>query len=263
MDVMQQVAGLPLWMSGLLLIALPTAIIISGIVIVRLLFPIEAIIRNNEVAGFKFATLGVVYAVILGLAVISVWEKFADAEEAATREASAVVAMFRLSSSLDAGVRAPIHAALAQYGESAVADDWPAMERSGESTKTLRSLDDLYAIVLAMPAPDEKGAALFQSLLSELSAITESRRERLTLAQGIVPDLLWLVLFIGAFVTLGFTFFFGLRNLIVQLLMSGMLALLIFLALFVAVSIDHPFTGTVSVRPHAMELAIKDFHIGR
>jgi hypothetical protein len=38
-----------------------------------------------------------------------------------------------------------------------------------------------------------------------------------------------------------------------------MLAFVIFLALFVAVSIDHPFTGSVSVSPDAMEDALHDF----
>ena len=30
---------------------------------------------NNEVAGFKFATVGVLYAVLLAFAVLVVWEK--------------------------------------------------------------------------------------------------------------------------------------------------------------------------------------------
>ena len=59
--------------------------------------------------------------------------------------------------------------------------------------------------------------------------------------------------------TVGFTFFFGLENLRAQVLMSGMLALVIFLALFVAMSIDHPFTGPVSVEPEAIKLVLDDF----
>ena len=49
--------------------------------------------------------------------------------------------------------------------------------------------------------------------------------------------------------TLSFTLFFGAHSIGAQTLMTGMLAAIIFLALFVAIQIDHPFTGSVSVGP--------------
>jgi hypothetical protein len=42
---------------------------------------------NNEVAGFKFATVGALYAVLLAFAVIMVWEKFSEAENTVAQEA--------------------------------------------------------------------------------------------------------------------------------------------------------------------------------
>ena len=41
--------------------------------------------------------------------------------------------------------------------------------------------------------------------------------------------------------------------------MTGMLALVIFMALFVTVSIDHPFTGPIHVKPEALKLVLDDF----
>ena len=100
---------------------------------------------------------------------------------------------------------------------------------------------------------------LFDSLLTELDLVTDARRERLALAEGVVPMFIWLVLFIGAALTLGFTFFFGMENLRAQVMMAGMLALVIFLALFVAISISHPFAGPISVTPEPLKLVLKDF----
>ena len=45
--------------------------------------------------------------------------------------------------------------------------------------------------------------------------------------------------------------------------MTGMLAAIIFLALFVAIQIDHPFTGSVSVGPEAMKAAMDSFDDAR
>jgi Protein of unknown function (DUF4239) len=104
-----------------------------------------------------------------------------------------------------------------------------------------------------------RGGAMLAELLSQLDRVTEARRERLSLAEGVFPGVIWLVLFVGAAMTLGFTFFFGLQNLRAQALMTGMLALVIYLVLFVALTIDHAFTGPVSVPPTALRLVLEDF----
>lgn len=68
-----------------------------------------------------------------------------------------------------------------------------------------------------------------------------------------------MVLFGGAFLTIGFTFFFGAENLRAQSLMTGALSILIFAGLLTVVAIDHPFAGTVKVGPGALAAVVKDF----
>jgi hypothetical protein len=254
-----EIATLPLWLAGLLVVVVPTALTMCGPVVVRRLVGVEGVIGNNEVAGFKFATLGVVYAVLLGLAVIAVWEKFAEAEGATTREAGALASVYRLASGLDPEPQRAVAEALSRYAQSVVDDDWPEMARGGESAETQQALNEVYAAALALGVNEARDAVLLDALLTQLDLITNARRERLALAVGIVPNVIWLVLFTGAAMTLGFTFFFGLENLRAQVLMAGMLALVIFLALFVAISIDHPFTGPVHVPPEPIALVFEDF----
>lgn len=260
MDILLFLSELPLWLLALIVVVIPSLIAMFGPFVVRQLFDIEAIAANNEVAGFKFATLGVVYAVLLGLAVISVWEKFADADAAATEEAAALVAVDRLAGGFSPAEVEALRRAVGAYAHSVVSDDWPAMATGKRAAKPLETLNSLYAVAIAIVPSDERGAVLLETLLTQLDRVTEARRTRLNLADGILPDMIWLVLSIGAALTVGFTFFFGLENLRVQMLMTGMLALLIFLALFVALSIDHPFTGPAAVEPTAIERLLSDFH---
>lgn len=259
MDLMHQIAGAPLWLSALILVIVPTGLAVLGPAVVRRLLPKDDVGANNEVAGFKFATLGVVYAVILGLAVISVWEKFAEADSAATREAAAVAALFRLSTGLDQIEGDRFRAAIDTYGTAAIAQDWPAMQDGSESRETLAAMDALYAAAFTFDASTPRGAAVLAATLDELDLLTDARRERLGLAEGVVPAILWFALFVGAAMTIGFTFFFGLPNLGTQMLMTGMLAVVIFLSLFVAAAIDHPFTGSISVRPNALQQVLDDY----
>src|SRR5205085_1054062 len=138
---------------------------------------------------------------------------------------------------------------LARYAHAVVDDDWPAMAEGGQAATPLAALNALYASALAVTPNDARGAAILDALLNQLDLVTDARRTRLSLAEGILPEVVWLVLFIGAAMTIGFTLFFGLGNLGAQMLMTGMLAFLVLLSLFVALSIDHPFTGASAVKP--------------
>jgi len=83
------VAGLPLWVAAILLVVLPTIAAMCGPVLMRRRIGLERLTSNNEIAGFKFAAVGVIYAVLLAFAVFVVWGKFNDAETAVVQEAGA------------------------------------------------------------------------------------------------------------------------------------------------------------------------------
>jgi hypothetical protein len=99
---------------------------------------------------------------------------------------------------------------------------------------------------------------VISEMLRQLELITQSRRARLVASDGAVPDPLWLVLVGGAAITIGFTFFFGTESLPAQVLMTALLAVLIFSELLVIVGIDRPFSGAVKVEPNALAAVLTD-----
>jgi hypothetical protein len=140
-----------------------------------------------------------------------------------------------------------------------IAEDWPAMERGEESPVATGALNEVYAAALTYSPSDGRGTTLLAEVLHQLDVVTHARRTRLVLASGIVPGVVWLVLFGGAILTIGFTFFFGTENLRAQTMMTGMLSVLIFSALLIIIAIDHPFAGSVKVRPEALSTVLEDF----
>ena len=252
-------SNMPIWLSIFLVVVVPTLAAMAGPVLVRKWFGLEKLVINNEVAGFKFAVVGVIYAVVLGFAVVVVWEKFRDAEAAVVQEASALVAIDRLSQGLSPEAGASMRQHLIDYGRSVMTTDWPAMEHARFSARAGLALAGLYRAVLAIDPKTPRETVIMAEMLNRVDTVTQARRTRLLLASGIVPAVLWSVLVAGAVLTLSFTLFFGARSVGAQTLMTGMLAAIIFLALFVAIEIDHPFTGSVSVGPEAMNAALDSF----
>ena len=88
---------LPLWLSAIILIVPTTLLAMAGPVVARHYVELSRLRTNNEVAGFKFATVGVLYAVLLAFAVVVVWEKFNQADSDVAKEAGAAATVFLLT----------------------------------------------------------------------------------------------------------------------------------------------------------------------
>lgn len=251
--------GLPLWLSGMLIVGLPTVLAMFGPIVVRRYVTLEKLAKNNEVAGFKFAVVGVLYAVLLAFAIIVVWQRFSDAENNVATEAGAAANIYRLSQGINGQPGITLRGALTNYLRVVISEGWPLMERGSPSTSAREALDGVYKAVLTLESPEQRNTALVSEILRQLDTITQMRRARLSAAVGLVPGVIWPILFGGAAITMAYTFFFGSQNLGAQVLMTGMLSIIIFSGLLTAIVIDHPFAGVVKVTPHALTRVLEDF----
>jgi hypothetical protein len=244
-------SSLPVWVLIAVIVALPTALAMGAQALIHERVGVAKLARNNEIAGFKFATVGVIYAVLLAFTVIVVWEKFNDAQSAVANEAGATASLYRYAQGKEPEAVA-VRTALTNYLKA-------AMARETESPATVHALDSLYAAAIALERSGSRGTADMAEVFRQLDNVTAARRIRLHLASGLVPNVIWIVLFMGALLTVGFTLFFGSENLLAQVSMTGVLSVLVTMGLVVIISIDHPFTGPVYIHPDALELVLADY----
>jgi hypothetical protein len=214
-----------IWIAAFILLVPTTIFAMCGPAIVRRYVPLDRLSANNEVAGFKFATVGVIYAVLLAFAILVVWERFNKADSDVANEASAAATVFRLTQGLDADHGVAVRHATTNYLKEAVDKDWPAMGHGTSSRDVTIALTEIYDAVLKFHTFGSFESLVVAEILRDVDRISEMRRQRLVAASGIVPGIIWAVLFTGAFVTIGFTFFFGTANLRAQTVMSGAVAI--------------------------------------
>jgi Protein of unknown function (DUF4239) len=247
----------PVWVLIVLLV-LCTALAMAGPLLIRRRFGLDKLRTNNEVAGFKFAAIGVLYAVLLAFVVIIAWERFHDAEKALAVEAAAAATIYGLSPALGEPSATQLRERVSAYLESILEVEWQAMAAGRWSPETTRALRKVYESVAGYRPADMHDADLQQQLFHELDRLTEGRRERLLMSEGTVPGVIWFVLLLGAALTISFTFFFGTRSVITQSLMTGVLAALIFSAILVVIAIDRPFTGAIVVSQEPIRAVLED-----
>ena len=250
--------------TGLLLVAVAILIAVGGLVLVQRLYSTDQRKQHNDVAGFIYAVLGVAYAVLLGLMLIAVWEKWDAAEALATDEANELAGIFYWAHALPQPEGRHIQQLVRSYDRVVIEQEWPLMAQGRSSPKAWNTLDELRATILELKSTagaQQMGydQMRYNEILVQLHDLGNARRERLLAAEQGLPAILWVVLILGGVITVGFTYLFGLNNTLVHLLMVAALALIVSMSLFTVAALDYPFKGDIRIHPTAYENDLERF----
>jgi hypothetical protein len=245
--------------TGLLIVAVAMLVAVGGLVLVQRLFSTERRKQHNDVAGFIYAVLGVAYAVLLGLMLIAVWEKWNAAEATTTDEANELAGIFWWAHALPQPEGRHIQELVRSYAQVVVEEEWPLMAQGRSSPKAWATLDELRGTILGLDPPTGAQQVRYNQVLEQLHGLGDARRERLLAASEGLATILWVVLIGGGVITIAFTYLFGLENTVVHTLMVAALAMILSLSLFTVAALDYPFKGDVRIHPAAFEQVLERF----
>jgi len=127
MHLLHLMHDVPLLFTAVLLTVSAAVYSIGLMLVTRTIYGVDRLSLNNEVAGFKFAVIGVFYAVMLAFIVIAVWEDFRKTEEAVRDEAKAVVDLHRVTFALPVAGGAEIRKHLIAYTNDVREYEWATM----------------------------------------------------------------------------------------------------------------------------------------
>ncbi len=214
--------------------------------------------ETPDVIEYMVMMVGVVYAIVLGLAIAGVWEARGAAEDSARREAQALYEVTQRVEVYPADVRDDIRAQVAEYASYTVHTDWPRMtegvEPSAHGAELLAAVRG--DITRQAPASDLQAQA-YQPLLDQIAIADDARHVRVGAAQSTLPGVVWFGLVAGGVVIVGLIFTLQIRRSVRELLLAGVFSALIVFLLFLVWNFDAPFgrEGTESAEPF-MELIV-------
>jgi Protein of unknown function (DUF4239) len=242
---------------GVLIVLLAIVLAVAGVALVEYLVPWQVRQRHNDVAGFIYAVLGVVYAVLLGFTTIAVWEDFEQTKNTAESEANELAELFWLAHELPEpeGGRLEEHAR--SYAEVVIDDEWSLMAKGQASPRAWALTDEMRSSIYGFEPDSRAEQALYDRGLVLIHDLVDQRRLRLLEAAGGLPRVLRVALVVGGLIVVGFTYLFGLENTRSHRLMIASLAAIIALVMLTIYSLDHPFAGIARVQPDAFELVLE------
>jgi hypothetical protein len=236
---------------GLFAISLFMLVSVAGLVAVQRFVPIERRKQHNSVAGFIYAVVGIAYAVLLGLVLVAVWEQFQAASDTAQREADELAEIFWLGSRLPPAEGQRLQELSRSYARVVVDEEWPLMARGQSSPRAWALIDEIRLTIQNQDPHTKAEQVLYDQGFERVHDLADARRDRLVESREGIPLILWVVLVVGAIVTVSFTYLFGMDSNTTHTLMVAALALVIGLALFTIGSLEYPFSGDVRLSPEA------------
>lgn len=236
--------------SGLIVVAVAGLIGGLGLLVRLRMFPGKEDEEREDVAGYVTMMVGVMFALILALALVSVWEDKDSAEGHVTAEASSLNETYLLAASMLPADKVKIQAAAEAYAGYVVHTEWPAMRGGKEIDDTgWQLLSGLRTSFLNANVGSPARQAVLSDATTQLSNLADARRGRLDDADKRMPSVLWVGLVLGGLLTVALTFIYGIEQRFTHIGMVMGLAALIGFMLILIYNLDNPFHAGLGTDP--------------
>lgn len=248
---------LPGWLLCLLMIALCVGVAVGGLVttrtLARRLFGPPP--GHNEIVSYYMEAFGVLYGLTLGLIAVATWQNYTEVDKLVAQEAAALRVLHANVSWYPQPVREQLSRGLLSYVDFVIDEEWPAQSRGILLGTGQEQLLAFRRPLMSFDPATTGDQALHQETLQSFDHYLDLRGNRVAHVGAGVPSLVWLVLIVGAVLTVAITYCFSMNSLwshvVLTIVLAGFLSLVIYLILMM----DYPFRGEFAVDPDAFEIA--------
>ncbi len=258
---------MPDWLALLLFVFVPACAVAGIHLVFRRFVPPESLLPHHDVAGFLVAIVGVLYAVVMGFLVVTVWASFQSVQSDADVEAFGLGDAYGFAGALPEPQRTRIRHDLGEYAVRVATVEWASLANGKPDPQAHTVLLQAFRELNRVRAPKDPSfyAALrlqiiVENELKSLRQVWDHRRLRLTDARTHLAPALYLAIVLGGLMVLTFVFLFGVEHGTVQVIMTGLVAGCIGLLFGLVVEFNQPYGGLIRVNADAWHYVIHTMH---
>ncbi|GAB1339130.1 DUF4239 domain-containing protein [Streptomyces sp. E-15] len=204
--------------------------------------------ETPDVIEYMTMWIGVVYAIVLGLAIAGVWEARSAAQDYVQSEAQALHEISERVRVYPPDVRDRVRGDVDSYVGYVVRTEWRRMADDGEVTERgAELLQRLRADVTDYRPANDFEAQAYQPLLDQLAAADQARNARADSTGATMPPVVWWGLLTGGLITIGMVFALQIRRTGRELILAGLFSATIAFMLFLIWDLDAPYSRGIAV----------------
>lgn len=242
---------------ALLLIAIFVSLALAGQWIVNHFIKQEDLEKHHSAGEAMMGVVGTLFAVLLGFMIASAMDKYNDARMHDEQEASNVASIFRVARGLSDIDRPRIRQFCREYVDDVIESEWPKMERREKINHGWETYQKLWEAVVATVPENDRQSNLQQGLISSMQNLGEHRRARILLAQTSMQPALWIIVGLGASITILLSYIFASEFPRIQGTMTTLVATAMALNIWMLSAYSHPYSGELKIQP-TMFLLLKE-----
>ncbi|NUR69992.1 MAG: DUF4239 domain-containing protein [Hamadaea sp.] len=244
-------------LAGTLVTAGAAAVSAGGFLVVSKFVPDRWLVADSDAASALYATIGMVYAILIAIAAIAVWEPRSAAASSTDLEAGSLVEAYWSTDQLAPVDRSEVRQLIVAYLADATGPEWDRLRiRHEPDDRAELAFTQLRHRVDAVRPQTDPEQNAYAQLSAQISAAAGARSARLQAAGEGMPGLLWPVLLAGGLVSVLFLYLFGLDRTFPNGLMMAVVGAMIALLLFVLYQVEFPFSRAFAVSPDSLLAAL-------
>ncbi|HZF88536.1 hypothetical protein [Streptomyces sp.] len=203
--------------------------------------------ETPDVIEYMTMWIGVIYAIVLGLAIAGVWEARGAAQDHVRAEAQALHEISERVRVYPPEVRDRIREDVNTYVGHVVTTEWKAMADQGKVTERGDELLRRIRVDLTdyQPRSDFEAQA-YQPLIDQISAADQARNARADSTEPTMPGVVWFGLITGAVITIGMILALQIRRTPRELILAVLFSALIAFMLFLIWDFDAPYSRGIT-----------------
>jgi ABC-type multidrug transport system fused ATPase/permease subunit len=246
----------PVFVSAAIFIGVILLLAVAGGLIFHRFVPHEDLVEHNEIAGFVFAVVGVVYAVLLAFLAIGVWEHFQSAEERTYEEASRLTVVYRKADLFPKAQSHALRTEIKRYIRLIVDREWREMRYGREDPEADVLSEHIAYQVRHLPVTTMAQQNVHAAMVQSMDEALVDRDSRTSLGAIGINGFIWFILWAGGAATIAFAYLFAYKTRWSLVAIVGTLAFMLGLVLYLIAGVDFPFQGAIHVGPEAFEAAL-------
>lgn len=219
-------------------------------------------LQHNEVGGFIVTVVGTLYAVTLAFVVSIVWQEYDGSATRSAIEAADGATAWHLASGLPEPASSHTRATVVSYARLMILDEWPEMKHGGYSARGERIVTGLLHDLAAFRPANAGETNVQAQVLERIEQMHELRHQRLADNASGISAFQWTILVLGAAITIGFCFLFGLANEAMHSIMTGAVACIIGATFVLVFELDYPFHGDLGISSEPWQTFIQSIGAG-
>jgi len=190
----------------------------------------------------------VFYGLAVALIAVTVFETYSDTKKVVTAEATALNGLYRDVTSYPEPIRSELQTRLRDYAKYVINEAWPLQQQGKFPGGGIDHISDFQVVLTKFEPATEGQKILHAETLSAYNQLIQTRRLRLDAVSTGLPVVMWIVIIIGAFISLSASFFFKVEDVRLHMIEVVLLAVFIGLVIFMILSLDRPFRGDLGIR---------------